>query len=88
MNELIEFLIKDLGYTLEDANETIENGEAYLMTERDLYEYIDEVLQLDSMPKQIQLYFDYEKFIRDMQYNGELYDLKLWPNNKFIILHR
>jgi hypothetical protein len=85
--ELLEFLIESLGYTDQDASETIENGDAYILEESDLYDYIAEVLQLDSMPVTIQRYFDYTSFIRDMTYNGELYELKTWPKNSYVMIH-
>lgn len=85
--ELLEYLIESLGYTNEEASKAIEDGDAFVLDESGLYDYIAEGLQLDSMPTAIQTYFDYKSYIRDMTYNGELYELKTWPESHYIMIH-
>ena len=84
---LLDYLIESLGYTQQDAEQAVENHEAYILDETELIEYIDELLGIESLPKTIQMYFDYKGFIRDMTYNGEAYSLDTWPKNSYVIMN-
>lgn len=79
-----EILIETLGWHKEEAKEAVEQGNAYLIEESDLYEEIAEFLGMDNWSRQAQMYFDWDKYIRDMRYNGEVYNLNTWPKNKYI----
>ena len=81
---VFEILTETLGWYEEEAKEAVEQGNAYLIEESDLYEEIAEFLGMDKWSRQAEMYFDWDKYIQDMRYNGEVYNLNTWPKNKYI----
>ena len=83
---LMEILTETLGWTKKEAKEQIKEGNAYIIEESALYEEIAEYLGMDNWTATASMYFDWDKFIRDMTYNGELCNMKTWPSNLYIRL--
>ena len=73
------YLIEDCGYEISDFM-TDRLDEVYLFegTAREYVEdYIENTGMLEAMPENLQPYFDYDAFTRDMLLNGEIYRMEL-----------
>ena len=72
--DIIEALIDD-GYDFETALEIVQNGDYYYFPDCDsmadvAYQYCEECGILSQIPENLQGYFDFEAYGRDMEYDG------------------
>lgn len=68
------------GCKIEDAIEHVNNGDYFVFSDcNDMsdvaYQYIDETGVLNNVPEQLQNYFDYEAYGRDMELEGTFYSV-------------
>jgi antirestriction protein len=74
----LAILMEDMGYDYEDAQDRREDLIVYGGFDSDedfAYEYVESIGSLeDALGKNIQNYFDYEAFGRDLRISGDLYD--------------
>ena len=73
--EVAETLISDLGFSVDEAIETVENGDYriyYDCTGMDdvAYKVVDECGYLNNVPENVARYFDYESFGSDLSLEG------------------
>ncbi len=74
--ELALEIAKDGGYSLDDAIEMVENDAIYIVhgdyidKEDALATYLEETCFFDSIPADIMRYFDYGRYLNDMECNG------------------
>ena len=88
INTELKNALLSIGINEEQADQMIEDDEAVIYTESELYDFIAEMLNMDNWPQNAQLYFDWEKYIRDMGYNSILHEMKTYPVNTYLYLYR
>ena len=88
INKELKNALLSIGINEEQADQMIEDDEAVIYTESELYDFIAEMLNMDNWPQNAQLYFDWEKYIRDMGYNSILHEMKTYPVNTYLYLYR
>jgi len=87
-NILLNWVMNDRSCSQDEALDAIENWEYILMTEQELHENIAENLDMDSWSKVQERYFDWKGYIRDLEIDRVLVNLKTWPENLFIWIYR
>ena len=73
--EVAETLISDLGFSVDEAIETVENGDYRIYYDCSgmddvAYQVVQECGYLENVPENVARYFDYESFGRDLSIEG------------------
>lgn len=73
--EIVKALIHDLGYTVDEAIDKIDDGDYVIWTDCDnmtdvAYQMVEEYGCLNNIPENIARYFDYESYGRDLGIEG------------------
>lgn len=74
-SKVVKALMSELGYTLDEAIEKVNNGDYRIYSEcNDMtdiaYEVVEECGYLNNVPENVARYFDYEAFGRDLGIEG------------------
>lgn len=74
-SKVVKALMSELGYTLDEAIENVNNGDYRIYSEcNDMtdiaYEVVEECGYLNNVPENVARYFDYEAFGRDLGIEG------------------
>lgn len=74
-SKVVKALMSELGYTLDEAIEKVNNGDYRIYSEcNDItdiaYEVVEECGYLNNVPENVARYFDYEAFGRDLGIEG------------------
>ena len=85
-NILLEFICDNFHMTKEEGEQAILDGKYSLLDKSSLRELISEVLDYDSWNEVQRFYFNWDKYIKDMEYNGEIIELVSWPFSQFVLI--
>ena len=85
-NILLEFICDNFHMTEEEGEQSILDGKYSLLSKSCLHDLIAESLNYDSWNQVQQMYFDWDKYIQDMRYNGEIIELVSWPSSLFVLI--
>jgi antirestriction protein len=74
-SKVVKALIQELGYTLDEAIEKVNNGDYRIYYDCDdmedvAYQVVEDCGYLDKVPDNVACYFDYESFGRDLGIEG------------------
>ena len=72
----IDYLMDIVGKSYTEALETADNVYMHEGTKEDYaYDFLNDSGALDSLPEDLRSYFDYEGYARDMEINGDIYEI-------------
>ena len=74
-SKVVKALMSELGYTLDEAIEKVNNGDYRIYSDCDdmtdiAYQVVEECEYLNNVPNNVARYFDYEEFGRDLGIEG------------------
>lgn len=74
-SEVVKVLMSELGYTLDEAIDKVNNGDYRIYSDCDdmtdiAYQVVEECGYLNNVPDNVARYFDYESFGRDLGIEG------------------
>ena len=74
-SKVVKALMSELGYTLDEAIEKVNNGDYRIYSDCDdmtdiAYQVVEECEYLNNVPNNVARYFDYEEFGRDLRIEG------------------
>lgn len=74
-SKVVKALMSELGYTLDEAIEKVNNGDYRIYSDCDdmtdiAYQVVEECKYLNNVPNNVARYFDYEEFGRDLGIEG------------------
>lgn len=73
----INYLMEIVGKSYKDALEAADDVYIFEGTKEDYaYEFIEDTGALNEMPESLRGYFDYEGLARDMEINGDIYEIE------------
>lgn len=74
-SKIVEALMSELGYTLDEAIEKVNNGDYMVYSDCEnmtdvAYQVIENCGYLNNVPETVAKYFDYKSFGRDLEFEG------------------